>query len=163
MFGFGNKTKKLEKKYQQLLEEAYQMSKSSRSKSDEKTAEATSSTRSFKRNGVKSQKRDSLSRSVFEGCSVPNCFQFGHSDSRSKKQLISSLKISLSKEETLIEFPSLAPIYYDFHQSLFAQPTRLHLDSRRKTIGMETTQLLRETETGRYSFEATSSELRRGS
>jgi len=40
MFGIGNKTKKLEKKYQQLLEEAYQMSKSSRSKSDEKTAEA---------------------------------------------------------------------------------------------------------------------------
>ena len=40
MFGFGSKTKKLEKKYQQLLEEAFQLSKSSRSKSDEKTAEA---------------------------------------------------------------------------------------------------------------------------
>lgn len=40
MLGFGNKTKKLEKKYQQLLEEAFQLSTSNRAKSDEKTAEA---------------------------------------------------------------------------------------------------------------------------
>lgn len=40
MFGIGNKAKKLEKRYQQLLEEAFQLSKSSRIKSDEKTAEA---------------------------------------------------------------------------------------------------------------------------
>ncbi|MGI9496013.1 MAG: Lacal_2735 family protein [Mariniblastus sp.] len=40
MFGFGSKTKKLEKKYAQLLEEAFQLSTSNRAKSDEKTAEA---------------------------------------------------------------------------------------------------------------------------
>ena len=40
MFGFGSKTKKLEKKYEQLLEEAFHLSKTSRSQSDEKTAEA---------------------------------------------------------------------------------------------------------------------------
>lgn len=40
MFGFGSKTEKLEKKYQKLLEEAFKLSKSSRAKSDEKTAEA---------------------------------------------------------------------------------------------------------------------------
>ncbi|MDA7918032.1 Lacal_2735 family protein [Mariniblastus sp.] len=40
MLGFGNKTKKLEKRYQQLLEEAFQLSTSNRAKSDEKTAEA---------------------------------------------------------------------------------------------------------------------------
>ena len=43
MFGFGSKTKKLEKKYAQLLEEAFQLSTSNRAKSDEKTAEAEKS------------------------------------------------------------------------------------------------------------------------
>lgn len=40
MFGFGNRKSKLEKKYRQLLDEAYQLSQSNRKKSDEKAAEA---------------------------------------------------------------------------------------------------------------------------
>ncbi len=41
MFGlFGNKKEKLEKKYQQLLDEAYRLSHVDRKKSDLKTAEA---------------------------------------------------------------------------------------------------------------------------
>jgi len=40
MFGMKTKKEKLEAKYQKLLEEAYKLSHSNRSKSDEKTAEA---------------------------------------------------------------------------------------------------------------------------
>ncbi len=40
MFGFKSQKSKLEKKYKQLLEEAYRLSHSDRKKSDEKTAEA---------------------------------------------------------------------------------------------------------------------------
>ena len=40
MFGFGNRKAKLEKKYQQLLDEAYRLSHVDRKKSDLKTAEA---------------------------------------------------------------------------------------------------------------------------
>ena len=40
MFGFGNKKAKLEKKYQQLLDEAYRLSHTDRKQSDLKTAEA---------------------------------------------------------------------------------------------------------------------------
>ena len=40
MFGTKTKKEKLEAKYQKLLEEAYKLSHSNRSKSDEKTAEA---------------------------------------------------------------------------------------------------------------------------
>ncbi|MEM9944366.1 MAG: Lacal_2735 family protein [Planctomycetota bacterium] len=39
MFG-GNKKEKLEKKYQKLMQEAYELSHSNRAKSDQKTAEA---------------------------------------------------------------------------------------------------------------------------
>ena len=40
MFGMKTKKEKLEAKYQKLLEEAYKLSHSNRSKSDEKAAEA---------------------------------------------------------------------------------------------------------------------------
>lgn len=40
MFGFGNKQKKLEKKYKQLLEESHRLSAIDRAKSDLKLAEA---------------------------------------------------------------------------------------------------------------------------
>jgi Family of unknown function (DUF6435) len=40
MFGFGNQKSKLEKKYKQLLNEAYQLSHVNRRASDEKAAEA---------------------------------------------------------------------------------------------------------------------------
>ena len=40
MFGMKTKKEKLEAMYQKLLEEAYKLSHSNRSKSDEKTAEA---------------------------------------------------------------------------------------------------------------------------
>lgn len=40
MFGFGNPKAKLEKKYKQLLEEAFKLSHVDRKKSDLKTAEA---------------------------------------------------------------------------------------------------------------------------
>ena len=40
MFGMKTKKEKLETKYLKLLEEAYKLSHSNRSKSDEKTAEA---------------------------------------------------------------------------------------------------------------------------
>ena len=40
MFGFANRKTKLEKKYKQLLEEAYRLSHTDRKKSDMKTAEA---------------------------------------------------------------------------------------------------------------------------
>ncbi|MEM8734446.1 MAG: Lacal_2735 family protein [Planctomycetota bacterium] len=40
MFGFGDKKAKLEKKYQRLLEESYQLSHTDRKKSDLKAAEA---------------------------------------------------------------------------------------------------------------------------
>lgn len=40
MFGFGNKKKSLEKKYQKLLQESYELSTVDRKKSDLKAAEA---------------------------------------------------------------------------------------------------------------------------
>jgi meiotically up-regulated gene 157 (Mug157) protein len=40
MFGFTSEKSKLEKKYKQLLDEAYQLSHTNRKKSDDKTAEA---------------------------------------------------------------------------------------------------------------------------
>jgi Family of unknown function (DUF6435) len=40
MFGPKSQKTKLEKKYRQLLDEAFQLSRSNRGKSDEKTAEA---------------------------------------------------------------------------------------------------------------------------
>lgn len=40
MFGFANKKQKLEKSYQKLMDESYQLSRTDRRKSDDKMAEA---------------------------------------------------------------------------------------------------------------------------